>query len=344
MALDSLRNAGFKLNLFVYDTEKDTNKVKKILVRLESNLPDLIIGPVFPETFRLVAEYAAEHRICIVSPLFSRTTQLAGYNNAFQVVPSRETEYEGIACFASNRLNYNLILIHDADTSGRTEIDLLKTTLFKRFENDSIFDQVVFKEVKFNDSLMLNIRHTLVNDKKNLVIVTSNNEAYVSIVLSNLDGVLKNYEIEVLGMSSWLGFRNIDLEYYHNLQVTLLTSFFIDYDDISTRRFIKGCIHFLGYEPQELKSKGYNLTFLGYDIALYFLKACLTYGRDFRKCLNNINVNPLLGKYHFIQRFPSDGFENTSIFYVRFNQDFTVSKLFPETLTHENKGEYSRIP
>ena len=344
MALDSLRNAGFKLNLFVYDTEKDTNKVKRILAKLESSAPDLIIGPVFPETFRLAADYAAKHQIGIISPLYSRTTQIEGFDNAFQIVPSRETEFDGIAHFASNRLDYNLILIHDADTSNRKENELLKYTLFKRFENDSVIGQVIFKEVKFNDSLLLNLRHSLVHDKKNLVIVSSNNEAYVSVVLSNLDENLKNREIEVLGMPSWLSFRNIDLEYFHNLQVTLLTSFFIDFHDVKTRQFLKKCVRVLGYEPQELKSKGYNLTLLGYDIAFYFIKACLTYGTSFQRCVNYLNINSLLGKYHFVQKAPANGFENTSIVYIRYNKDFTVSKLLPETLVDESTGKYSQVP
>lgn len=344
MALDSLRNAGFKVTLFVYDTERDTNTVKRLLVKLESDMPDLIIGPVFPETFRLVADHAAKHQAGIISPLYSRIAQLSGYNNAFQIVPSKETEFEGIARFASRHLNSNLILIHDADTSDRTEIELLKNTLFTRFENDSIFDQVVFKEVRFNDSLLLNIRHTLVHDKKNLVIVPSNNEAYVSIVLSNLDENLKNYDIEVLGMPSWLAFRNIDLEYFHNLQVTIMTSFFIDYDDIGIRHFLKKCIHDLGYEPQELKSKGYNLTFLGHDIAFYFIKAFLTYGKDFSKCIQHMDVIPLLGRYCFVQKSHENGFENTRIDYIRYNKDFTVRKLIPESLVKENISKYSQVP
>ncbi len=341
MALDSLQNAGYKLNIFVYDTEKDTVKVKRILNSLVSNLPDLIIGPVFPETFRIAADFAANHQIGIVSPLYFHTSQLKGFKNAFQVVPSKETEYDGIAHFASNRLDYNMILIHDADTGNRAEIELLKTTLFQFFENDSVFDRVVFKEVKFNDSLMLNISHAMVHDKKNLVIMTSDNEAYVSVVLSNLDGNLKNYEIEVLGMPSWLGFRNIDLEYFHNLQVTLLTSFYIDYGNINTQHFLKNCIRILGYEPQELKSKGYNLTFLGYDIAFYFIKAFMAYGKDFRKCIRHMNVNPLLGNYRFIQKSPEFGFENTSVIYVRYNKDFTVGKLLPEDLVKESRNKIS---
>ena len=345
MALDSLRNSGLKLNLSVFDTEKDTNNVKSIIYNsLGTNVPDLIIGPVFPETFKMVADFALKHHINIISPLYSRTKQLEGFSNAFQIVPSRETEFDGIAHFASNRMDYNLILIHDADTSNKEEIELLKNRLFEQFNTDSVFDQVIFKEVKFNDSLLLKMKHTLVQDRKNLVIVTSNNEAYVSIILSNLDGNLKTYEIEVLGMPSWLEFRNIDLEYFHNLQVTLLTSFFIDYDDRNTRHFLRSCIRVLGYEPQELKSKGYNLTFLGYDIALYFIKAYTTYGKEFQKCIQYMKVKSLLGKYQFVQKFPANGFENTSLVYIRYNKDFTVNKVHPESLFNDNIPRFSQSP
>lgn len=344
LALDSLRNTGLKLNLSVFDTEKDTNKVKHIIQNsLQTNLPDLIIGPVFPETFKIAADFASEHQVSIISPLYSRTSQLEGFSNAFQVVPSRETEFDCIAAFTSNRLDYNLILIHDADTSNQKEIELLKNRLFQKYTRDSVFDEVVFKDVKYNDSLIMNMKHSLVQDRKNLVIVTSNNEAYVSIVLSNLDGDLKNHEIEVLGMPSWLGFRNIDLEYFHHLQVTLLTSFFIDYKDQDTKQFLKKCNHILGYEPQDLKLKGYNLTMLGYDITFYFIKAFASYGKEFQRCIKYFNVKPLLGRYQFVQRAPADGFENTTFVYIKYNKDFTVNKLLPESIHHKSP-EYSHLP
>lgn len=344
MALDSLRHTGLNVNLFVYDTEKDTSKVKSILLNLESEVPDLIIGPVFPETFRQVASFAKAHQINIVSPLYSRIAQLNNFTNAFQVVPSKEAEFDAIARLTSERIDNNIILIHDADTTEREEIEQLKNTLFRYFEQDSVLDQIVLKDVNYNDSLLINMKHALSSDRKNFVIVISNNEAYVSIVLSNLDANLRNCDIEVLGMPSWLGFRNIDLEYFHNLQVILFTPFFIDYNDRDTKHFLKKCIDILGYEPQELKSKGYNLTFLGYDIAFYFIKAYLTYGRSFQKCINYMNLKSLLCNYRFIQHSPVDGFENQSIIYIRYNKDFTVNKLLPGDLFKEKKSYSQNIP
>lgn len=100
----------------------------------------------------------------------------------------------------------------------------------------------------------------------------------------------------------------------------------------------------LGFEPQELKSKGYNLTFLGFDIAFYFIKAYTIYGKEFQRCIEYVNIKSLLGQYQFTQRVPANGFENTSIIYIRYNKDFTVNKLLPENLLNESNPEYSQIP
>jgi len=327
-----LKKTGIDINLFVYDTEKDTIKTKEIVKKLEFIDPDLIIGPVFPENINIVSKYAQENEKIIISPLYSGNDQLIGNTNIFQVVPSKETEYMAISKYTSKFLTENIILVHDADTENQKSIEYLKKSIFLNAESDSIIDQMVFKEVKFNDTLISNIQHSLSQDKKNFIIVASTKEAYVSDVLSNLNRIVhldhtQNYDISAFGHPSWLSFKNIDIEYFHNLDLCIYTPFYVDFHDTHTKKFLSRCKILLGYEPLELMPKGYNLTYLGYDVAMIFINAIKNYGKDFKKCIEFINNNYLMADYCFQQNGENNGFENTAIVYIKFNKDYTVNKI-----------------
>ncbi|MFO7656933.1 MAG: LysM peptidoglycan-binding domain-containing protein [Bacteroidales bacterium] len=327
LALDTLRKTGLNINLQVFDTEKDTTKVKAILKSLEGNKPDLMIGPVFPETFKLAAKFSNTHNIPVISPIYSRPEQLSGFPNAFQFVPSHVTECEAMTNIALASPGSNLIIIHDTDTTNKKVSDELKNFLSETLFNKNDSSLFSIREIRDSDSLIRNVRHALVHGKKNLIVITTNNEAYLSELLSYLDRVKRMYDLTIIGQPSWLTFNNIDLEYFHSLNLHLYTPFYIDYKDISVKKFLKNAINTLGYEPIELKSKGYNLTFLGYDIAFYFIQAYMNYGNKFENCIHCINTKSLLNSYTFKRRSPSEGFENKGMIYLRFNKDYTVEKI-----------------
>ncbi len=332
LALDTLRAQGLTVNMTVFDTEKDTLRVKKFLKEFEIKKPDLIIGPVFPETFKTAAKYAKETNIPIISPLYSKTSQLKDFPNAYQFIPSRESEFKAIAQLASAYPLINKILIHDSDTTGSEDFLQLKKMLSKT--NCDTTDSVYYglNEIWFSDTLYNNVKHALHPEIKNLVIITSNNEAFVSELLSHLDQNSKNYNISVIGQPSWVTFNNIDLDYFHHLEVNIFTPFHIDYYNSNTKQFLKKAIDIFGYEPVELKSKGYNLAFLGYDIAFYFISAYAAYRNDFNHCMCCMDFNTLLNRYSFVQQNPFYGFENTNMIFLKYNKDFTVSRFYPTPL------------
>jgi ABC-type branched-subunit amino acid transport system substrate-binding protein len=90
LALDTLREQGYSVSLHVYDTEKDTLKVKKIIQQLYQIQPDLIIGPVYSEDVKLVGEFARNQGINLVSPLSTRIELVTDNPHVIQVVPTEE--------------------------------------------------------------------------------------------------------------------------------------------------------------------------------------------------------------------------------------------------------------
>ena len=331
MAIDTLKDAGVNISLQVFDTEKDTLKTKKIVTKLSADMPDLIIGPVFPENIKIVKKFASEHDVLLVSPLYNRPEQLMHYHGIFQMVPSRDTENDALKKYVLAKDSANIIIIYDSDTLNNKESVSLAVNLYDEISGDTLLlNRSTIKKVVYSDTIIYDLMHNLSLNRQNQVLVLSNNEAFVSVVLSRLvDRSLKLFDINVLGQSSWLSFKNIEIEYLHNLGVTIFTPFFIDYEDSYTLHFLQKFRDYYGLEPNEIKMKGYNLAFLGYDITFYFANAFRQYGFDCTGCLNHLNTRCLMSKYSFEPVNSSGGFENIRINLIRYSKkNYTVTKIF----------------
>ena len=55
MAVDSLKRLGYTIDLYVYDTERDPNNVQRLVGELNLLSPDLIIGPVYTNTYKVLS-------------------------------------------------------------------------------------------------------------------------------------------------------------------------------------------------------------------------------------------------------------------------------------------------
>jgi LysM repeat protein/ABC-type branched-subunit amino acid transport system substrate-binding protein len=327
LAVDSLKNSVKSVRIIVRDTERDTNTVKRIIRELEYFRPDIIIGPVFPENLELVASFARQNQIIVVSPLSPRTDLIENNPFIIQVIPSRKTELDVWADYISQYYDKNIILVHNSDSNELKEIDYFRERLFSNFYSDSTYKYIVYKEVRFNDTLNENILHALNEDKDNMVFISSTNEAYVMEAVNKLRRYQKDYRIRVFGYPVWQTWENIDIEYLHDLQLNIYVPFYIDYNNRNTKYFINKCRKIYNYEPHVVMAKGYNYCFLGYDIALYSLSALRNYGKYFPRCIEHFKINLLLSDYVFVRRNSKSGLENTSISILNYNNDLTVNKV-----------------
>ena len=327
LAVDSLRNRGLSIDLFVRDTRRDTNMVKNIIHELRSFNPDVIIGPVYTENVKLIADFALENRICVISPLASCTELVENNPFLFQAIPSRKTELEIWADFISRHYEKNIILIHNKDSFSIKEIDYFREMLFSNFYSDSTYKYIIYKEVRYNDTLSENILRALSEDRMNLVFIESTEEAYVIGAVNFLSQYQKDYNIILFGNPVWQTWRNIDIQYLHDLDLVIYTPFYVNYDNNHTKSFINKCRKVYHYEPYIIKNKGYNNSFLGYDIVFYFITALKKYGSDFPRCIEYYDIELLLSDYIFKRINNKSGFENTSISFLKYNNDLTINKI-----------------
>ena len=333
LAVDTLKKSGTNLQLYVYDTESDTNKGKKILSELNSIQPDLIVGPFEADNVKLVSQYCLKTGTPFVPPLMKDDSLLKRNPFLIQISPSLQSEIEVSAGYLSRFYDQNYILAYKPGMNSRTDIDYFEKVIKERTSFMLKSDTLDFHELIIDATFQNRLKELLQKDKKNIVIILSNQEPEVTSTLSQLYFNHKYFDIEVFGLPIWQKFLNVNIEYMHDLQVTLFTPFFIDYQEDYIKNFISKCRNVLGYEPYRTspKGSGINYVFLGYDLGMYFIKASSLYGRNCTSCISSYHHDPLLlSDYKFERNKTLGCIENKSVSLIRYNKDYSVEKLKSE--------------
>ncbi len=331
LAIDELQKNGYSINLYVYDTERSRQRTREIIRKAEMEEMDLIIGPVNFWNLEIVADFARQHEIPMVSP-FSSDQEIVRYNPyVFQVTPSYDIEFKSWAEYISDFYDKTIILVHDGDSTLYHKVQFLKDEVFNKIAEKADLEDVIFKEVKMNDSVYVDMAHVLTQDGENLVVVPSENEAYVSNVISPLFYLLDQYKIEVAGMPQWNKFRNIDLEYFHKLKMSYFTSFYVDYDKPEMKAFINRFREVYYTEPYRVSPRGYNPSVYGYDLLTAFVKAIGKYGKNIMYFTDEMESDPILGPYEFEKINDFGGHVNAYISIIKFSPDFNIQHLEVET-------------
>jgi len=324
LAVDSVKRDGLSINLSVYNTSKDINESKKLLNEKGIKESDLIIGPVYPELLQPFADFSRVNRINIVSPLSQNDALLKGNPYYFQVNPSIFVQFDEFASKINLCSNQNLIIVYEDDSSSLSVSEKYKGKIKSKLNQCGNPDSVHFKELKYKPGgvsadFQDKLNQSMTDQKENVFIIPSESEAFVSDFLSHLIALTTyyNYKVKVYGFPRWQRFKNVPIDYFYKLNVNLFTPYFVNYNRKDVKRFVDDYRHYY-------RSEASQYSFQGYDIGLYFLKALKNYGIDFKYCLQNLNVDLLQSNYRFVQSNSVDGFDNQSIYLIRYTQDFDI--------------------
>jgi len=326
IAINNLRERGLNIDIYVYDSKKDSITVAKILAKPELKQMDLIIGPLYSENVLQVAEFGKNNRINIVSPISQKNDILTDNPFVFQVVPSKSMLVSKEAEFFKNMLDSNLIVVHNGTAE---EIELMNTFNKKLadallLENDS--DNMLFTEVNYKSGGLAAVKSTTKKGENNIVIMFSTEEIFVSKILNSLNAIRVEDKkiISVYGMPAWELFDNMKFEYLKNLQIHYPASSFIDYSDWQVKRFIGSYRDTYNFEPTVY-------SFQGYDISYYFLSALKRYGKFFQFCLSPTDLEPnkdgLFLDFEFERINEYGGFENNGVFILNYDTELNLKKM-----------------
>jgi LysM repeat protein len=311
LATQKMTEAGMKIKLFVYDTYQDSKVVEKLVKKPEFLSLDLIIGPVYPDNQKLVAELSAKNHIPMVSPLSSDNRFVAITPGYYQINPERKLRVAGTADYiAENYADQNIIMLNHGSDSGDEKL---------------IFDRISHKQGKIRHYNIWaegtsTLETMLKTDVENIVVLTDASEVNVSVALTRLNTISKTNKITVIGLQEYTKMQSIDIEHLHNLRFHYLSPYFIDYTNSNVNAFIEKYRFSFDSEPTPF-------SFQGYDIALYFLSSLGKSGKNFTISSTSNGVDLLQAEYRFQKLSGFGGYMNSTLYVIEYSDNYEVKSV-----------------
>lgn len=155
--------------------------------------------------------------------------------------------------------------------------------------------------------------------RENLVIVYSDNKAFVMDVMNRLNEQRDTFDIQLIGMPSWDRFDEIDQYQASNLNLTYFTSSHVDYKQERIQDVI--------YKFRAQYKTEPGLTgFTGFDVTYYFLSSLFYIDKRFDRCISDFSMDMTQNVYQFADCGKDDNYENKGWNILRYN-NLKLTKL-----------------
>ncbi|MGE4569147.1 MAG: ABC transporter substrate-binding protein, partial [Bacteroidales bacterium] len=312
LAFDSLKQAGLRTELYLFDTGKSAQTLRQTLNLAEMQRMDLIIGPFFSDMLPMASDFSRQHRIPLAVPTLPIHRE-EFLNNPYLIAVNPEptravrTAFQQMASLPDSRVT---LVINPDETSThnyRLYTQLLEETLPGRFHTVSGTAP----------------QSAIAEGKQNLFIIPSTDEGFVSRTLASLNLAAKTHNITVFAPPSWNQFETIDLDYFHNVQYRYWSGFSIDYNKPETQSFLRNFQQAFRSEPYRKIEGSLNYGFLGYDLSLFLGSALLYYGNEITERLPGHTAAFTQTAFSF-GRSREGALVNSRIYLITFARDLTL--------------------
>ena len=335
IGLDSVRMSGHSVNLSLYNTAHDYNRVTEIISSGALEKSDLVVGPIYEDELIPVATALQGKQIPIVSPL-ANLTQTEG-NNIFQMSPTQSSKLEKVRGLFDGSKRVVIISSESIDKEFDAEVrSMLKDTSYV-VEHKYIYEHpsIIEKREKEREKMRaegLEVDDTpspsdmsplLRGEEPTVVVVTADNEIDVDRILAaiasaNIALTARSQRVVpfvVYGNNRWNRYRNMDRAILFANNVTMLSTYHARRSEPKIKAFDKRFVEEFGALPS-------LYAYRGYDAAVLFVKAL--YGA-METGLEGAHSMPLLTPYTFEADVTSGVRVNNQWIKVNYNRNFTIT-------------------
>lgn len=323
IALDSLKKSGLNANIYVYDIGEDVVDARNILKKPEMANINMIIGPMHKAPLAVVSEFSKKNKIYLVSPN-AFTNDIFGENPyLMRVKATPQTQLRYLSNFiAINHQNDNVIMMNSRRTADDPYRRLFRSSYDKAIDSypNSIRDTLMESGMdKYNlEGLIAKLK----KDRKNILVVPSNELAFVSDFMTRLSRINdSDYDIQIYGLDDWLEFNNIEAEYKNRFKLRILAAAYVDYDNFQLQKFLKEYRERHNMEPNK-----YHYGFMAFDLTYFFVGAMLEKGLSFPLEFNDMHYQGIQSAFHMGASPAGKEFENKNVYILEYD-DYNIKRV-----------------
>lgn len=315
LAVDSLKNQGYKVNLKVFDTERSADKMYTMVDEIDRFHPDLIIGPVYGSVYKALMDDLTNKNIPVIYPLSSRSEEFGVYPDFIQVNPSMKALTVAMSDWLREEAEEANLVCLNLTGNEVSHSDLEDIRLFKEYMHR--IGSMNFYDWNTSAVPLDGLRLQLLPDRENIIILPTTKEAEVSKILPVLSALTDGYRITVVGFPEWQAFTSVDHETYFKLNTKIFTYSYVDNTTEPAKRFALKYRKYFYTEPN-------NLAYKAFDMSLYFIELAAKY-RD--RTLDALEFYPRNGdfsRFYFQKMEGQAGKENQGFYIVNFGSDYRL--------------------
>jgi LysM repeat protein/ABC-type branched-subunit amino acid transport system substrate-binding protein len=329
LAADTLSSMGLDINIHVFDIKSDTIGVTRLISSGKLSQMDLIIGPVHSANLSIVASFAGELGIPVVSPVqLGNNTVLENHPLLFMASSSLEVAQNAIARKMRDFYRSNIVLIHSNPDEGDQDVDKFRNMILNELSNVMPFEEIRLKDMVFysrsvfgNDSIN-RLAHALSDRTGNVVIIASEDAPVMSESITDIHTLSRKYDLSVFGYPGMRYLDNLDHKICFDLGLTIYSPYWIDYTQKDVRQFNSAFRKKFLTEPSEM-----SYAWQGYDIVYYFLSGLAMHGKEFLSHPEIHNPRLLHTEFDFRRKTGNYGFENQKLFMVKYSRNYVLELM-----------------
>ena len=315
LAVDSLKNQGYKVNLKVFDTERSAEKMYTMVDDIDRLHHDLINGPVYGSVYKALMDDLTNKNIPVIYPLSSRSEEFGVYPDFIQVNPSMKALTVAMSDWLREEAEEANLVCLNLTGNEVSHSDLEDIRLFKEYMHR--IGSMNFYDWNTSAVPLDGLRLQLLPDRENIIILPTTKEAEVSKILPVLSALTDGYRITVVGFPEWQAFTSVDHETYFKLNTKIFTYSYVDNTTEPAKRFALKYRKYFYTEPN-------NLAYKAFDMSLYFIELAAKY-RD--RTLDALEFYPRNGdfsRFYFQKMEGQAGKENQGFYIVNFGSDYRL--------------------
>ena len=259
MAIDSISKYGYSIDLNVFDSSNNKDKLLKLFSKNDFSKYDFVIGPIKDDLFDYFIEISKANDTKIVKPLSQNHSKS---NNVINTIPSDSILYnkviEYVSTFESDTKKYIISDLKNINLSNKIKLSFPEATQISSKTNKDGNDTKSLTR----DELKLKFQNG-----RHIVFLESSSEAFISNVTSLLNSFLSK-ECQIILITT-----NKDKAYDgNNISNNFLTNLSFIYPSINKpinyqtkSKFIKKYNETYNYYPNRYSLRGFDIA---YDLIL----------------------------------------------------------------------------
>jgi LysM repeat protein len=306
MAIDSAKTIGIPIDVSIFDSQETKNSSNILAIHQQNNLKtaDAIIGPFYQNNVEKTAALLSATNVAVISPLSKDIGN--SFPNLFQTIPTADALKRAVFYYMIGKSG-NIIAVVD-----------------KKKESARQFMQQNYPEVKFaalleNGNLSAeSLKSLLVNDKKNYVVLATENTGMIKWTMATMMSVMSKYNVELVIMepNETLDTDEISFENLTKLKL-MYPSITRENNAAEAQIFKKEYRKKNKISPSTYATRGFDVTF---DTMMR-----LSQGKNYQETVDSMETEQVDNKFEYYKK-TDGGYTNKGIYILYYDTDLTIKE------------------